>query len=132
MWQAMSYYIIISLIFSSVYSTNECVFEDYLNCIQVADCCRVQIDTELMCVSKDHLWNNFQERFEERYKDSDENLKSVNLDFNYKEGQNMCVKWREINSPFFTEFNIDFNCECNFGMILKIVWGLILTSIIVF
>ena len=92
---------------------NECVFEDYMTCVQAKDCCRVQLNSEFLCLSKQHLWYNYLERFEERYKDSDKNVKNDILNFNYREGQNMCVKWKEINSPFFTEFNISYTCECN-------------------
>lgn len=122
--------ITIVLLLKTIYS-NECVFEDYLSCIHVTDCCRIQLNNDFMCVSKEHLWYNFQERFEERYKDSDKNLKSDNLNFNYKEGQNICVKWKEINSPFFTEFNINYSCECKSGLIRivgRVFVGLILSK----
>ena len=112
--------------FHTLVST-ECVFEDYMTCNKIKDCCRIQLNNDFMCVSKEHLWNNFQERFEERYKDSDKQLKDENLNFNYKDGQNMCVKWKEINSQFFTEFNISYNCECMFGWIVGVGvvgWGL--------
>lgn len=112
---------------------NECVFEDYESCISVTNCCRIELNNEFICASKEHLWTNYQERFKERYKDSDKNLISDNLNFDYKEGNNMCVKWKEVNSPFFTEFNINYKCDCKFGTILDRVWGtLVILGLIAF
>ena len=117
MCRKLIYGILVINMMSQFFRADECVFEDYANCIQLTDCCRVQINNDFMCVSKQQLWHNYQNRYNERYKESDKSYKNENLNFDYKEGQNTCIKWKEINSHFFTEFNIYYNCECNFTQI---------------
>jgi hypothetical protein len=91
----------------------DCVFKDHKSCIDSAECCRVFLNDEFICLDKAQLSKDYQKMLTESYVEQNLDIDDMIKDVDGEEEEDICPKWMEANDLFFSETTIKYSCECS-------------------